>query len=28
MIPPLVVTAEQIDDGVALWSQALTEAVS
>jgi 4-aminobutyrate aminotransferase len=23
MIPPLIVTAEQIDDGVALWSEAV-----
>ncbi|HEY1972484.1 MAG TPA: aminotransferase class III-fold pyridoxal phosphate-dependent enzyme, partial [Pseudonocardia sp.] len=28
MIPPLVVTAEQIDDGVALWADAVAAAVS
>ncbi|HEX2299118.1 MAG TPA: aminotransferase class III-fold pyridoxal phosphate-dependent enzyme [Pseudonocardiaceae bacterium] len=28
MIPPLVVTGDQIDDGVQLWSQAVAEAVS
>jgi 4-aminobutyrate aminotransferase len=28
MIPALVVTAEQIDDAVALWSQAVAEAVT
>ncbi|MGH4023410.1 MAG: aminotransferase class III-fold pyridoxal phosphate-dependent enzyme, partial [Pseudonocardiaceae bacterium] len=28
MIPPLVVTADQIDDGVQLWAQAVAEAVN
>jgi 4-aminobutyrate aminotransferase len=28
MIPPLVVTAEQVDDGVALWADAVAGAVS
>ena len=28
MIPPLVVTAEQIDEGLALWTKALTNALS
>ncbi|GAA3358641.1 aspartate aminotransferase family protein [Saccharopolyspora gregorii] len=28
MIPPLIVTAEQVDDGVALWSEAVSAAVN
>ncbi|GAA1391824.1 aminotransferase class III-fold pyridoxal phosphate-dependent enzyme [Pseudonocardia kongjuensis] len=28
MIPPLVVTAEQVDEGLALWTKALTDALS
>ncbi|MEU6132705.1 aminotransferase class III-fold pyridoxal phosphate-dependent enzyme [Saccharopolyspora sp. NPDC047091] len=28
MIPPLIVTAEQVDDGVALWSEAVAAAVA
>lgn len=28
MIPPLVVTADQIDEGLALWTKALTDALS
>ncbi len=28
MIPPLIVTAEQVDDAVALWAEAVQDAVS
>ncbi|WP_103380396.1 aspartate aminotransferase family protein [Pseudonocardia dioxanivorans] len=28
MIPPLVVTADQVDEGIALWSKALTDATT
>ncbi len=28
MIPPLVVTAEQVDEGLALWTKALNNALS
>ena len=28
MIPPLVVTADQVDEGLTLWSKALTDAVA
>jgi 4-aminobutyrate aminotransferase len=28
MIPPLIVTGQQVDDGVELWAEAVCEAVS
>jgi len=28
MIPPLVVTSEQVDEGLALWTKALNNALS